>query len=67
MIPMCNDQSDETQRYALSVAELLESCARMVRAALGRDSDNIDRAVNAAHGLAYNLEHQLNSNENNED
>ena len=65
---MCNDnQPDETSRRALSLAGLLESCARMFRASLGRDPDHIERATNATHWLAYDLEHQPNTSESNED
>lgn len=61
---MCNDQPDEVDRRALSLAGLLESCARMVTASLGCDSAHVDDATNATHGLAYTLEHQPNINEN---
>jgi len=61
---MCNDQPDEADRRALSIAGLLESCARLVRAALGCDPAHVDSATNATHGLAYTLEHQTSTNEN---
>ena len=64
MIPMCNDHPDDPDRRALSIAGLLESCARMVRAALGCDADRVDSATDATHGLAYTLEHQPSTNEN---
>ena len=54
---MCNDHPDEIARRALSIAGLLESCARLFRASLRCDADHVDGATNATHGLAYDLEH----------
>ena len=67
MIPMCNDRPDEADRRALSLAGLLESCARLFRASLRCDADRVDNATYACHTVAYNLEHQPTTNENNED
>jgi len=64
---MCNDRPDDPDRRALSLAGLLESCARLVRAALGCDPAYVDSATDATHGLAYTLEHQPTTNEQNED
>jgi len=64
---MCNDHPDEADRRAMSLAGLLESCARLVKAAPGCDADHVDGATNATHGLAYDLEQTtITTNESNE-
>ena len=64
---MCNDRPDEADRRALSIAGLLESCARLFRASLRCDADHVDNATDATHGLAYTLEHQPTTNESDKD
>ena len=64
---MCNDQPDEADRRALSLAGLLESCARLFGASLRCDADHVDNATNTCHTVAYTLEHQPNINESNKD
>ena len=64
---MCNDQPDEADRRALSIAGLLDSCARLFRASLRCDADHVDNATNTCHTVAYNLEHQPNIQESNKD
>jgi len=64
MIPMCNDHPGEVVRRALSLAELMESCARLVRSSVGRDPDHVERVANAADNMAYDLEHEYQPNIN---
>ena len=63
-IKMCNDHPDDPDRRALSLAGLLESCARLFRASLCCDSAHVDDATNACHTVAYTLEHQPSNHEN---
>ena len=60
---MCNDQPGDANRRSRSLAELLDSCARMFRAALACGPERVEDAANATHGLAYQLEHQPNTQE----
>ncbi len=65
---MCNNQPGEPNRRALSLAGLLESCARMFRASLACDPERVEDAANATHGLAYDMEQKPNTHESiNED
>jgi len=63
-IKMCNDRPDDPDRRALSLAGLLESCARLFRASLRCDADHVDSATNTCHTVAYTLEHQPSNHEN---
>lgn len=58
---------DEATRRVRAQAELMESCARVILAALQCDRDHIESAINATHNIAYNLECQPITNESTED
>lgn len=62
---MCNSP-DDTNRRVKAQAELMESCARVIRASLQSDYEHIEGASDDVHNIAYNLE-QPNINESNED
>jgi len=61
---MCQPDEDKNARRAQLTAELIEACARAIRASATGEPDQIERASNAMHNMAYDLEQQSSINEN---